>query len=388
MIARVSGINLRLFPPSLEPWKGEGTGRAVAVLMSGGVDSSVVALLLQQAGWKVLGITMKLPVAEGCGHAVPCCGAEAALVCHALGVPHYFLDAEGAFRALVVEPFCRLYLQGHTPSPCVDCNTLLKFGLVWDLVEANFGVSHLATGHYAQVVEVGGRSRLARAADLAKDQSYFLYGVARERLGSLLLPLGALTKAEVRRRARAAGLAVAERPESMELCFAGEGDYRRALPADAATSPGPILNGAGAIIGRHDGIAHFTLGQRHGLRVAVGKPLYVTRILPAENAIVVGTREEASRREVWAAEINALAPELLRVGRRLWGKIRSHGEPEACTVAAVSAAGVAVVFDSPQFAPAPGQRLVLYDEHGTVVAGGTIGEGAGVPSLCNQECVA
>ena len=385
MAAELFNPSPRLFPPSFEPWQGNGSRATVAVLMSGGVDSSVAALLLQQAGWRVLGITMKIPAAEACSHPSPCCGAEAAIVCHQLRVPHYFLDVEEAFNALIIEPFRRSYREGHTPNPCVDCNTFLKFRLVWDLVEATFGIRHLATGHYARVRAIEGVFQLARATDRGRDQSYFLYGVPAGRLRHLILPLGDLTKRAARDLAREAGLPVAERPDSMELCFAGEGDYRRALAPEATASKGTILDTAGNAVGEHDGIAGFTLGQRRGLRVAVGKPLYVIRILPDDNAVVVGTQEEASRREVRAEGVNVLAPERLRAGQRLFGKIRSYGEPDPCTVAEIQGDTVAVEFDVPQFAPTPGQHLVLYDGEGRVIGGGTIGAGAPVPSPSREE---
>jgi len=364
--------SLRWLPPSLEPWGSAGSGRDVAVLMSGGVDSSVAALLLKEAGRKVLGVTMKVPVANGCTATRPCCGADAALVCRTLGVPHYFVDVVQPFEALVIAPFRRAYAEGRTPSPCVDCNAALKFGLVWDAIEERFGVRHVATGHYARVGSVAGQVRLARAADAAKDQSYFLYGVPARRLPFLLLPLGELAKAAVRALARKAGLPVAEKQESMELCFAGEGDYRHALEGEAGRRSGPILDTAGRVLGQHEGIAGFTLGQRRGLGIAAGKPLYVTAISLEANSVTVGSREDACWRRVRAGEANVLAPDRLAAGERLWGKVRSLGEPAPCTVLSLSDATLSVEFDEPQFAPAPGQRLVLYDAQGAIVAGGVI----------------
>ena len=365
--ARVS-----LLPPSLGPWDGTGSEREIAVLMSGGVDSSVAALLLGEAGWKVLGLTMKVPVAPACRHPRPCGGAEAPIVCHTLGVAHYFLDVEEAFETLVIEPFRRAYLEGRTPNPCVDCNTELKLRLAWDLVESAFGVRHLATGHYARVVRAGGRFCLARGADGDRDQSYFLHGIRRGRLAHFHLPLGDRSKAATRRIARERGLPVADRDDSQELCFAGQADYRRALAEQGEEQRGPIVDTGGALLGYHDGIANFTVGQRRGLRVACGRPMYVVRICPRDKSVTIGTREEASRRRVQAREPNVLMPERLRAGQRLRGKLRSYGEPAPCTVAAGPEAAMSVEFDVPQFAPAPGQRLVLYDDEERVVAGGTI----------------
>jgi tRNA-specific 2-thiouridylase len=211
--------------------------------------------------------------------------------------------------------------------------------------------------------------------------------VPPRRLPFLVLPLGELTKKAVRALARKAGLPVAEKPESMELCFAGESDYRHALEGDIGRSRGPILDSAGRVLGQHEGIAGFTLGQRRGLGIAAGKPLYVTAIFPRESAVTVGSREEACRSLVRAAEVNVLAPDRLVAGERLWGKVRSLGDPAPCAVLSDGGTGfqpvahgqdaratttVAVEFDEPQFAPAPGQRLVLYDAQGAVVAGGVI----------------
>lgn len=361
-----------MLPPSLEPWHGDGSDREIAVLMSGGVDSSVTALLLCDAGYRVLGITMKVPMAEACDHPSPCCGADAAIVCHQLGVPHYFVDVEQAFEQAVIEPFREAYRSGLTPNPCVDCNTRLKFAAVWDAVEAVFGVRHLATGHYARVVREGGRACLARGIDRQRDQSYFIHGIPAARLGQFHLPVGELSKDATRDIARQHGLPVAEKADSQELCFAGEADYRQALPDEVGQQPGPILDVEGNVLGGHQGIAHFTLGQRRGLRVARGEPQYVVHIDPRSRAVTIGSRAEASRRRVTAGEANVLIPERLRVGERLFGKTRSVGDPAPCTVAAAGESGMAVDFDEPQFGPAPGQRLVLYDEKDRVVAGGVI----------------
>ena len=363
--------NIVIDAPTFDPWKpGDDPDRDIAVLMSGGVDSSVTALLLRDAGWNVLGITLKIPVAANCAARRSCCGLEAGYVVRELGIAHYYLDVREAFEKLVIEPFRRDYAQGRTPSPCVDCNTLIKFRLVWDFIEAQFGVRNLATGHYARVVRTEAGAFLLRGKDRSRDQSYFLYGVPRERLGHLYLPLGEMGKDAVRRLAREAKLPVARRQDSMELCFAAEGDYRAALGARA--QPGPILDTAGNVIGEHDGIANYTIGQRKGAGVAAGKPLYVIRISAEENSITLGTREQAECRDVRAEDVNVLIPELMRAGETLYGKIRSQGEPSKCALTAADDAAVAVRFDDPQFAPTPGQRLVLYDADGRVAAGGTI----------------
>jgi tRNA-specific 2-thiouridylase len=206
------------------------------MLMSGGVDSSVTAHLLKEAGWDVLGVTMKIPTACEDGSR-GCCGAEAAFVCNELNISHYFVDVTEPFENLIIERFRQSYANGETPNPCVDCNTLLKFSLLWDFLQERFGIEYLATGHYARVSEQNGRVRLGRAQDKSKDQSYFLYGISAERLERLVLPLGEMTKEQVRSIASGLGLSVADKPESMELCFAGQGDYRLALEADIRGLP-------------------------------------------------------------------------------------------------------------------------------------------------------
>ncbi len=369
---RMAHFDIKLLPPTFSAWAPmKPLDRQVAVLMSGGVDSSVTAHLLKSAGWDVLGITMKIPVAcnvSGRG----CCGADAAFVCNELNIPHHFVDVTEAFDAIIIRPFRDAYADGRTPNPCVDCNTFLKFSLVWDHIEEQFGIRSLATGHYAKVVHNGERVYLRRAADKDKDQSYFVYGIPSRRLPSFILPLGDLAKQQVRTMAAELGLSVAGRAESMELCFAGQQDYRLALGAEESHRPGDMTDMQGKKIGVHEGIANYTLGQRRGLGFAGGKPLYVGRIDTRTNTVALGTREEVSRYEVHAEDLNVLLPDELTPEKRLFGKIRSYGEPRPCRLIDFTPAGMAVEFEQPQFAPCPGQRLVLYDDNDNVVAGGII----------------
>jgi tRNA-specific 2-thiouridylase len=364
--------NMKLMEPSFARWQPKkDRSQQVAVLMSGGVDSSVTAHLLKEQSWEVLGVTMKIPVSCETD-ARGCCGADAAFVCNELSIPHYFVDVTRDFEQLIIRQFRESYARGETPNPCVDCNTLLKFSLLWDLMTETFGISYLATGHYARVCRTDDRSYLARAEDKTKDQSYFLYGVALERLARFVLPLGELTKEQVRSIARQLNLTVAERAESMELCFAGEGDYRSALVGSEANRDGDITDMQGNKIGTHKGIAHYTLGQRRGIGFAGGKPLYVGRIDAKTNTIALGTREEVSLSTVRASQINVLMPEELVAGQRVFGKIRSYGDPAPCTIIETGENGITVEFDEPRFAPCPGQRLVLYDGDDNIIAGGTI----------------
>ena len=360
-------------PPSLEPWvPTQDVSHQVAVMMSGGVDSSVTAHWLKQAGWDVVGITMKIPVACDTGKR-GCCGADAAFVCHDLGLPHYFVDVTQDFREMIIEPFQKAYAQGQTPNPCIDCNTILKFHLVWDLLEQTFGIRYVATGHYARVVHDQGKSALCRGHDPKKDQSYFLYGVPAHRLPFLLLPLGDLTKGEVREQAKAQGLSVADKPESMELCFAGEGDYRVALDENACV-PGDLLDMDGLKIGRHKGISFYTLGQRKGIGYAGGQPLYVGRIDANANTVSLGTREQVCTDQVRVDQLNVLDPEALSQGQITGAKIRSYGTPYPCCVTRRTDTALDIQFDTPQFAPSPGQRLVIYGHQDQVVVGGVIVE--------------
>jgi tRNA-specific 2-thiouridylase len=290
------------------------------------------------------------------------------------------VDVTAPFNELIIERFRDEYRRGRTPNPCVDCNTFLKFMLIWDLVEKEFGIQSLATGHYAEVHRGMGlepmihgqdaRATLRRGRNHAKDQSYFLYGIPARRLPHFVLPLATLTKDETRDIARNIGIGVAEKPESMELCFAGEGDYRNALTD--GEKPGDLLDIDGKTIGTHKGIAHYTLGQRRGLGYAAGEPVYVARIDAAANTVTLGTRDQLSYHTIAANEINVLIPEHLQVGQTLYGKLRSYGPTHPCEVTDVAETGFTVRFENRQFAPTPGQKLVVYNDGEELVAGGTI----------------
>jgi tRNA-specific 2-thiouridylase len=362
--------NIKLLEPTFAPWKPtQPRPKQIAVLMSGGVDSSVAAHLLKEQGWDVLGITMKIPVSCDTGSR-GCCGADAAFVCDELNLPHYFVDVTEAFEELIIERFRQSYALGHTPNPCVDCNTLLKFSLLWDFLKETFGICYLATGHYARISKAPGRIYLGRAKNKAKDQSYFLYGIAPEKLIRLVLPLGELSKADVRSVARQLHLNVAEKAESMELCFAGEGNYRTALVD--MNQPGDITDMQGGRIGTHRGIANYTLGQRRGIGFAGGQPLYVGKINANSNTIALGTREEVSFQIIKAKQMNILIPEELLADNHVYGKIRSYGDPRPCRIMSVRTEKIMVEFAEPQFAPCPGQKLVLYNKEDNIIGGGTI----------------
>jgi len=367
-----SDFKLKLYEPSFEAFcSDKPADKQVAVMMSGGVDSSVTAYLLQQEGFDVVGVTMRIPVACGVS-SKGCCGAEAAYVCGQLGIPHYFADVTEAFNTLVIDAFRQAYSEGRTPNPCVDCNSILKFNLFWDVVSEQLGVENFATGHYAQVKRTEKGARLCRAINKAKDQSYFIYGIPADKVEHLYLPLGGLTKAKVREIASEIELGVAEKAESMELCFAGEGDYRDALGLDNADKEGDLVDMQGNKIGTHKGVANYTLGQRRGLGFAAGEPVYVGRIDPVNNIVGIGKRDEVTEKNVSAEDINVLVADELFVGAKLLGKIRSGGDPRGCVVSDVSEDGFSVEFDEAVFAPCPGQRVVLYNELDHVIAGGII----------------
>ena len=333
----------------------------VAVLMSGGVDSSVAAWLLREEGWEGVGVTLRLFSP----------GDDAAPgVCRFLGMPHVFFDARQLFEDRVLSPFRRGYARGETPSPCVGCNAALKFGLAWEVARSLPGVSFIATGHYARILHRPEGVRLARARDLRRDQSAFLYALPPEVLPRTLFPLGELSKEEVRARARRAGLPTALRRDSMDLCFAGVEGYRSVLDPALLRRPGPILDEEGHELGIHPGIVHFTPGQRQGLGIASPVPLYVLRVDPFRQALVVGPRERALAREVEARQPRLLAPDLIFPGARVWGKVRAPGPLTPGTVELLTEDRLRCRFDEPVFAPAPGQHLVLYGEEGNVVAGG------------------
>lgn len=340
------------------------TGKNVVVLMSGGVDSSAAALFFKRKGFAVAGVTMNISEDKSACE-------SAAKVCHALSIPHFYTDIADEFRACVSSPFCRSYLLGRTPNPCADCNEHIKFGLLWDIIEESFGSDpFISTGHYAKIIRRERGTYLARSSNKKKDQSYFMSGIKKERVAKMLLPLSDFTKEETRALVRSEGLPVAERPESMEICFASEDDYRKII--ETPSERGPITDTSGKVIGEHSGIANYTLGQRKGLGIAWSKPLFVTEIRPCDNTIVAAERDAAFSSTVRASGVNIIAPEFVKTGALLYGKIRSQGEPEECSVTYTEKGIIEAEFKKPVFAPAPGQRLVLYTDEGIVAAGGSI----------------
>jgi tRNA-specific 2-thiouridylase len=347
----------------------------VVLAMSGGVDSSVSAYLLKQQGYEVIGLFMRTGAHaaedEGPAHKKGCCSAadagDARRVADRLDVPFYALDFEREFNH-IIDYFADEYLAGRTPNPCVVCNNWLKFGKLWaygQQLEADF----IATGHYARVVQSEGQVELHRAADPDKDQSYVLYGLRRELLTRLLFPIGGFRKEQVRSLAREAGLGIHDKPDSVEICFVPEGDHGALIhqrrPERVAT--GTIVDTSGKVLAEHDGIANFTVGQRKGLGFAAGERRYVLRIVPSENQVVVGRREELLAAGLLASGINWLidppdAP------LSCSAKIRYRHTAGPAEVQALPGSGARVTFAQPQSAVTPGQAVVFYD--GPRVLGG------------------
>lgn len=346
----------------------------VLVALSGGVDSSVAAALLAEAGHDVVGVTLvQWLLLAGCEHG--CCGCgdleDARRVATQLGIPHHVLDYTSVFRAAVVEPFAAAYRRGLTPNPCIECNRRVRFGAL--LEEANrLACDRLATGHYARIHRDGSGLRLLRGIDRNKDQSYVLYVLGQEQLARLAFPVGNMDKDDVRQRARSLGLPSAERPESQDLCFAGPGGYRTFLREHlpGAALPGPISDTDGNEIGRHAGVENFTVGQRRGLGVALGRAQYVIEINPGTATVVVGSAADLAAVGCRIGQVSWVAGEPpAREGLEV--KLRYRSPAAAAFVKPVGADVWAIHFAEPQPAVTPGQAAVLYrgDE---VVGGGTI----------------
>ena len=336
--------------------------KRVAVAMSGGVDSSLAAALLKEAGNEVSGIHMRLASAHG--SATP----ELDRTCQLLGIPLYKLDLQTEFRGLVMDYFCQEYSLGYTPNPCIACNQHIKFGLLLEKV-LEMGADYLATGHYARTDHSPNGYRLLKAVDLSKDQSYFLYTLGQRELRHLLFPLGNFNKVEVRKLAVKLGLPTSKRRASQDVCFIPDNDYRSFIAKHVPLKSGDIIDAEGKILGKHSGLAQYTVGQRQGLGLASNKRLYVLRLDAANNQLVVGTRDQLLGNRLLASKLSWVTGKAPGEPINMTAKIR-YKSPEVAVKLCLRDGMAEVQFRQPQPAITPGQAVVFYQ--GDVVLGGGI----------------
>lgn len=338
----------------------------VLIGMSGGVDSSVAAALLKEQGYEVIGATLKLwdnPTGEH---------RDAASVCALLGIEHHVLDFSDAFLKQVIDPFVSRYQEGKTPNPCIFCNRYIKFSALFEAAKT-LNCTYIATGHYAQMATVNGRKTFLREEHNPKDQTYVLYPLTQELLSRLLLPLSGLDKEQVRALARKFDLPIAEKADSQEICFIPDHDYGKFLREYTKTTPTPgnFIDREGRVLGQHTGIWDYTVGQRKGLGIALGTPVYVTHINPADNTVTLGVSGQEYHRSLIATDLNWMAIEALTEPQELEVKIRYGGKPQPATVTPLADGSVRVDFAEPLRAVTPGQAVVFYKDN-LLIGGGEI----------------
>ncbi len=349
----------------------------IAVALSGGVDSSTAAALLVQQGYQVIGLTMRLWATRHRGDLPDnrCCSSaavsDARQVCEELGIPFHLIDLEQEFKQHVVEYFCDSYALGRTPNPCLACNRHVKFGALLHLAR-ELGAQRLATGHYARIRENNGRYQLLKGADPQKDQSYVLYMLGQDDLPHLMFPLGDHTKRRVRAMAKEYGLPTADKDESQDACFVTDGDYRAFLARSRPDTvrPGPILDLNGQVLGKHRGIAFYTIGQRQGLGIAAAHPLYVLKIDPPHNALVVGPKAAVFRTSLYAEDVHYVAGRPPQGTISVTAKIRYKAPEAPAALAPIPGKRARVDFYEAQPAITPGQAVVFYQDE--IVLGGGI----------------
>ena len=356
----------------------------VVVGMSGGVDSSAAAYLLHKQGYDVVGITMQIwqneeqaAVEENGG----CCGLsaveDARRVASQIGIPHYVVNFRDIFRETVIDDFVSEYRQGRTPNPCIRCNRYVKWEALLDKA-LSIGADYIATGHYARIVHLeNGRYAIALSAYMRKDQTYALYNLTQFQLSHTLMPLGGLDKPAVRKAAEEAGLYVARKPDSQDICFVPDGNYGAFIESYTGqkAQPGRFVTKDGQVIGESKGITAYTIGQRKGLGLAMGHPVFVTQIRPETNEVVIGENEDLFSRELYASHVNMMAAEALTEPVRCLGKVRYTQKMAPCTASQTEDGRLHIIFDEPQRAITPGQSAVLYTEEGAVLGGGIIEAG-------------
>lgn len=353
----------------------------VVVGMSGGVDSSVAALLLKEQGYDVVGVTMQIwqdedacSIEENGG----CCGLsavdDARRVAEKLDIPYYVMNFKKEFKENVMDYFVAEYLRGHTPNPCIACNRYVK----WEALlkrSLEIGADYIATGHYARIEQLAnGRYAIRNSVTAAKDQTYALYNLTQHQLAHTLMPVGAYPKDEIRKMAEAAGLPIANKPDSQEICFVPDNDYAGFIEREAKTGvprPGNFVTKDGIILGQHKGITHYTIGQRKGLNLAMGHPVFVTEIRPETDEVVIGEHEDVFSTELDCNKLNFMSIEDLDAPRKVLAKIRYAHKGTMCTIERTGEDTVHCTFDEPVRAVTKGQAVVFYDGE-FVLGGGTI----------------
>jgi tRNA-specific 2-thiouridylase len=357
--------------------------KTVAIAMSGGVDSSVAAALLLEQGYDVMGITMDLYLhpSQERDSSRPCFGrgslADASRVASQLKIPHYVLNLRKPFKEWVIDNFCEEYAKGRTPNPCIRCNRFIKFDILWERAQ-KMGADYLATGHYARILHDRRRQRfiLKKGKDGRKDQTYFLYTMTQEQLARTFMPVGHFTKQEVRKKAEELGLEVYRRKESQEICFIPDGDYAHFLEkrTPECFEPGLIVGWDGRVLGEHEGIYQFTIGQRRGLKIAAPQPLYVLGINPHRNEIIVGPNRHLYKKNLMISALNIIPKANLSGSISVNAKIRYRHKESRALLSPMDDSKALLEFDIPQRAVTPGQSAVFYDED--LVWGGGVIEAA------------
>lgn len=348
------------------------------IAMSGGVDSSVAAYLMKKEGLDCIGATMKLYESDQAGfiRSHTCCSLDdvedARSVAERLDMPYYVFNFMDGFEQKIIDKFIRSYEAGWTPNPCIDCNRYMKFDQLYERARL-LSCDYVVTGHYARIEQEGGRYLLKKARDASKDQSYVLYAMSQEDLAHTRFPLGNLEKTQTRKLAEEAGFINAEKPDSQDICFVPDGDYARVIEerTGRAYLPGDFLSIDGKKLGRHQGIIHYTLGQRRGLGIASDRPLYVQEIRPLDNTVILGHEEDLYSQKVEVADFHWISGTSPREMRKLRAKLRYRQKEEPCQVKVEEDGHVWLIFDEPQRAVTKGQAAVVYDGD-VVLGGGTI----------------